>query len=183
MIISIEQFKEGKNMKRPSQEEYKPYFEKYIGLVPEGDILKILKKQIKEFEKVCKSISPKKSLYRYAPGKWTIREVIGHIVDTERVMAYRALSIARNGQNNLPGFDQDEFARRSNYNDVKLQNIIDEFCAVRTSSIFLFNALSEEASKRSGIANNYLVSVRALAYIMAGHLIHHLNVIKEKYLK
>lgn len=170
-------------MKRPGQEEYKPYYERYIGLVPEGDIIKILKKQIKEFENLCKSISPKKSLYSYAPGKWTVREVIGHIIDTERVMAYRALSFARNGHNDLPGFDQDEFARSSNYNDIRFKDIIEEFNAVRTASIYFFEGLSEEAAERSGVANNNPVTVRALAYIMAGHVIHHIKVIKEKYLQ
>ncbi len=170
-------------MKRPSQEEYKPYYGKYIDLVPEGDIIKILKKQIKDVEKLCKEISPKKSLFRYMPEKWSIREVIGHIIDTERVMAYRALSIARKGQNNLPGFDQDEYIRSSNFNDIKLKDIVDEFCAVRTSNIFMLSSLSEEATEREGIANNNPVTVRALAYIMAGHVTHHLNVIKEKYLQ
>jgi hypothetical protein len=170
-------------MKRPNRKEYKPYYERYIGLVPEGDIIKILKKQIKDFEKLCKGISPKKALYRYAPEKWTVKEVIGHIIDTERVMAYRALSFARNGQNNLPGFDQDEYIRSSNFNNVKMNDLIDEFCAVRKSNIFMLNALTEVETKRSGLANNNQVSVRALAYIMAGHALHHINVIKEKYLK
>jgi len=183
MIILTESYKKGKNMKRPNQEEYAPYYHRYIVLVPDGDIIKIMKKQIKELEKFCYGISPRKSLNRYAPDKWSIREVIGHIIDTERIMAYRALSIARNGQNNLPGFDQDEYVKNSNYNDIKLKNMVDEFCAVRTANIYLFKMLSEEVSERKGTTNNNPVSVRALAYIMAGHAAHHMNVIKEKYLR
>jgi hypothetical protein len=170
-------------MDRPNQNEYTPYYNKYIDLVPEGDIFKILKKQIGDLEKLCKNIPSKKYLYRYAPEKWSIKEVVGHIADTERVMAFRALRFARNDNNNLPGFDQDEFVRQSNHNNIKLNDLVKGFTAVRQSNILLFKTFTDEMLIRQGVANEKIVSVRALIYVMVGHVTHHINVLKEKYLK
>lgn len=170
-------------MKRPDPNEYAPYYNKYIDEVPEGDIFKILKKQIGVVEKFCKSIPPKKTLFRYAPDKWTVKEVIGHIVDTERIMAFRALRFARNDTSNLPGFNQDEFVRQSNHNNIKLGDLVKEFAAVRESNILLFKTFTDEMSMRQRMANDKLISTRAIVYVMVGHVTHHLNVIKEKYLE
>ena len=122
-------------------------------------------------------------LYRYAEGKWTIKEVLVHIIDDERIYAYRALRFARNDKTELPGFDQDPYAFYSNANVRSIESIIEEYEAVRMSTITLFNGFSDDVMLRSGVANNNEVTVRALGYHIAGHELHHLNILKNRYLK
>ena len=170
-------------MKHPQKDEYAAYYHTYVDKVPNGDIIKILKRQSDQIKKLLKNVSKKRALFRYSSGKWSVREIIGHMIDTERVFAYRALRFARNDQNDLPGFDENEYVRQSNYNDIKLKELVDEFCALRKSNAMMFKNFSDEITLRKGRANSNSFTVRAMAYIMAGHVNHHLGIIKERYLK
>jgi len=170
-------------MKQPKKEEYAAYYHTYVDKVPEGEIVKILKSQSDRMKRLLKNVSKKKSLYRYAPGKWSVREIIGHLIDSERVMAYRAMRFARNDQTDLPGFDENDYVRHSNYNEIKLKDLVDEFCALRKSTSIMFKNFTDEISLRGGRANGNSFTVRSMAYIMAGHVNHHLGIIKERYLK
>lgn len=128
------------------------------------------------------SLPEQKLLHRYAAGKWTIKEVLVHIIDDERIYAYRALRFARNDATELSGFEQDDYARHSKANERDIKDILDEYAAGRNSTIALFNGLDENVLNRGGVANQNFVSVRALAYHIAGHEMHHVNIIKERYL-
>ena len=167
---------------RPQANEYASYYGKYINLVPEGNILEILSDQIQSVEKLFSRITEEKSKFRYAEGKWSIRELLGHITDTERVFAYRALRFSRNDKTALPGFEQDDFVPNSNHDNVLLKNLVEEFILVRKSNIKLFESFTDEMWLRTGTASENTMSVRAVAFNLAGHLIHHTNVLKEKYL-
>lgn len=168
-------------MYRPTAEEFNPYFGPYISQV-EGNVLNELKEQAEQFPTFIRSIPKAKENYAYAPGKWTIKELIGHIIDTERIMAYRALRFARNDDQNLPGFDENEYVKHSHYSERSLESLAEEFTLVRKANLFLFESFNEEELVRRGLANNNEVSVRALVFIIAGHLNHHQQVLKERYL-
>lgn len=167
---------------KPNPEDYAAYYGKYIELVEDKNVVYILEEQIDEIKELLKNISEDKSKHRYAEGKWSIREVVGHIIDTERVFAYRALCIARGDEKSLPGFDQDAYAINSNHDNIKLERLEEEFFAVRLSNILLLESFADEMWERTGTANNNKISVKAAAFIIAGHFKHHLNVLKEKYL-
>ncbi len=167
---------------RPAQDEYANYYEKYTSLVPDGNVVETLENQIASTTTLLRSLSEEKANFRYAPEKWSIKEVIGHIMDAERIFAYRALRIARNDQTPLPGFEQDGYIQAANFDARSLADLIDEFECVRRTSLFLFKNLNDEAWSRRGTASDNEVSVRALAYITAGHELHHLNVLRDKYL-
>ena len=166
---------------RPLTDEHNPYYSRYIDLVPKADILGALKQQIKETLAMLQGVSEEKSNYRYAAEKWTVKEVVGHLIDSERVFGYRAMRVARNDQTPLPGFEQDDYVRFGPFGKSRLTDMADEFSAVRQSTVLLLSQLDEEAWKRRGTANNSPISVRALAYIIAGHELHHRNILKEKY--
>ena len=167
---------------RPDPTEYAPFYTGYIGLVPGNDIIATIEQQGRETVAFLSSIAEAQGSVRYAPGKWTLKEVIGHITDTERIQAYRALRIARNDHTNLPGFDQDTYIPFANSNARTVANLVEEFAVVRQASLLLFKSFDESAWSRRGTANNFELTVRALAYILAGHPMHHLKIIKEKYL-
>jgi hypothetical protein len=167
---------------RPQATEYLPYYERYVSLVPEGDILSALTEQLDSTLTLLRSISEERANFRYAPDKWSIKEVVGHVIDGERIFAYRALRFARNDQTPLPGFEQDDYIRNATFDDCKLSDLIDEFEHVRRANLLMFRQLNEEAWARRGIASDAEVSVRALCFIMAGHELHHMNVLKDKYL-
>jgi len=172
-----------RKIRKPGDEEYPSYAGMYINLLPNDElILDHLKKNFMEVKKFILSLPLEKLDYRYQPGKWTIKEIITHIIDDERVYAYRALCFARNEKTELPGFDQDEYAKHSGTNERNISNIIEEYKAVRHATITLFNGLSDEALTRYGTANNNKATVRALCYHIAGHELHHINFIKEFYL-
>lgn len=171
-------------IEKPREGEYPAYAHIYIDLLPDdGLILKHLADNFAETKRFVESIPKDRLLYRYAEGKWTIKEILGHVVDDERIYAYRALRFARNDSTELPGFDQDHFARYSEANQREVGDILDEFSLVRRSTIALFESLDEAALLRSGVADGKRVSVRALAYHIAGHELRHRNVIRERYLK
>lgn len=168
---------------KPQQGEYAPYAEMYIKLLPDdGLLIKHLEKNFKKTKSFILSIPRNKLEYRYAPGKWNIKEILVHIIDDERIYAYRALRIARNDKTPLPGFEQDDYIPYSRANERNLRDIFEEFETVRKATISLFKSFNEEDFLRTGFANNHSVSVRALAYHLAGHELHHMNIIKERYL-
>jgi len=162
--------------------DYNPYFERYIKLVEGDDIIKILFKQNEISRELINSISDYKGNYRYADGKWTIKEVIGHILDSERILAYRALSLARGEKKSLPGFDHEDYVREGNFNSRELLELSFEFKLLRESNLLQFKNFSDEMLCKKGFADESSVTVLALLYIIAGHEKHHLNVLEEKYL-
>jgi len=170
-------------MKRPNRDEYASYYHTYVETVPDGDIIKTLHKQIAEMGKLFKNVSKKQSLFRYAPEKWSVREVLGHIIDAERIFSYRTLCFARNDMKEFHGFDENEYISKSNYNEIKLSELIDEFSELRNSNVIMFRNFSDEMWLRTGRANNNSFTVRAMAYIMVGHVNHHIGVLKDRYLK
>jgi hypothetical protein len=166
---------------RPMETEYPPYYKQYIDQVEGDDIIWVLENQVIEFHEFLNCIPDERLTFSYAEGKWTIAEVLGHIIDCERVFAFRAFCFGRNDSNHLPGFEQDDYIKSSNFNSRTLRSFLDEFNHLRKSNNILFGNFGEEALHRKGIANNKLVTVNALLFIMAGHLNHHLAVLKERY--
>jgi uncharacterized damage-inducible protein DinB len=155
----------------------------YIKLLPDdGLLLKHLQDNFIAMKQLILSLPDDKLNYRYAQNKWTIKEILVHIIDDERIYAYRALSFARNDKTELPGFEQDDYVSLSGAGERSLENIFEEYESVRRSTIALFNGLPEDCFLRMGTANSNKATVRAMAYHIAGHELHHLNIIKEKYL-
>ena len=172
-----------KLIQKPKPGEYPQYASMYIDLLPDdGLVLTRLEENFRLTKNFILSLPEEKLLYRYAPGKWTIKEILVHIIDDERIYSYRALRFARNDKTKLPGFEQDDFALHSNANERDLKNIFEEYEAVRKATITLFNGLDNETLTREGTADGNKATVRALAYHIAGHELHHINIIKEKYL-
>jgi len=167
---------------RPQPHEADPYYSRYIDLVASGDIVSALEAQLQETGSFLATISEEKSLHRYAPDKWTIREVLNHITDGERVFAFRAFWFARGSADALPGFEQDDFVANAGANNIDWASHAEEFQRVRLATISFFRNLPAESWAREGIANGNPFTVRALSYILAGHVSHHLNVIKQRYL-
>ncbi|MGE5399316.1 MAG: DinB family protein [Ignavibacteriales bacterium] len=169
-------------IEKPGKTEYAEYYEQYVSAVPEGNILRVLEQQLVDSITLLEKISEEKAGYRYAPGKWSIKQVVGHITDAERIFAYRALRFARNDQNRLPGFEQDDYVKWAEFDNISLKDLALQLQAVRQSTIYMLKSFPAEAWLRRGYASNFEVSVRALAYIMAGHLQHHMEVIRTRYL-
>jgi len=169
-------------MNQLKSDEYPVFWAQYIETV-NGDPLQALKEQVDSFPEFLSNVPAGKSEYAYAEGKWTIKEVVGHVLDTERIMAYRALCFARNDTKALPGFDEEGFVENAHFNDQSLEHYAKEFVLLRKANILLIESFKENELARSGLANERLVSVRALLYMMAGHLNHHRNIIQERYLK
>jgi uncharacterized damage-inducible protein DinB len=172
-----------KRIEKPTEGEFPPYAVMYIKLVPDdGLLLKHLSENFDRVKEFILSLPVEKLMYRYAINKWTIQELLVHIIDDERIYAYRALCFARNEKTALPGFEQDDYIIFSNANERSIENILQEYEAVRKATITLYEGFSETALLRQGVANNNTTSVRALGYHIAGHELHHINIIKEKYL-
>jgi hypothetical protein len=168
-------------MQRPAPTEHIPYYEHYISLVPGDHVLTVLEEQLAEVREFVASVPEDRESYRYAPGKWSLREALCHVVDTERILAYRACCIARGETQVLTGYDQDAYVANSEADRRSLRELVDELEHQRRANLVMFRGLSDEASQRMGVANNDPVSVRALAYIMAGHVTHHLRIFRERY--
>jgi uncharacterized damage-inducible protein DinB len=166
---------------RPQPDEYVSFHNTYISKVPNGDVLKLLGDLKESTYKLFSNMSEEKANYAYDEGKWTLKQVLGHIIDTERTFAYRLLCFSRNYVE-LPGFDQDIYVNNANFKDRTIQSLASEFGATRESNLYLIAALTDEQLNRKGIASGNNVSVRALVYIIAGHELHHLKIIKERYL-
>ncbi len=167
---------------RPDPSEYGAYYRKYVDLVPGGNILEILLDQI-EPTLALVGLREEETLARYAPGKWNTREILGHLIDTERIFAYRALRIARGDKTPLPGFEQDDYVKAAGFSDRMFASLLDEFHVVRQGTVALFKGLPAEAVTRTGTANDNPVSVRAIAWIVAGHERHHMKIVRENYVK
>lgn len=161
---------------------YPPHFNKYISLVENENLDSILEKQSKETEDFFSSIPEDKWLYKYEENKWTIKEVVQHIIDTERIFSFRALVFARKDPNPINSFDENEYAKNSNANDKSAEDLIQEFFAVRKSTQLLFKGFSENQLAAIGKGSSYEMSVVAVGYLMAGHLTHHLDILKDRYL-
>lgn len=166
----------------PGLGEAPDYYERYIGIVKSGDAYAFMQKQLTTIPAYIKSLPEPKSEFRYAPGKWTVKELIFHITDCERVFGYRALTFARGESITLPGFNQDIWTQNIDFSKYTLADLAEEFEIVRKGTLLVYKNLSEEALSRKGIANKNEVSVRAIAYITAGHAEHHLNILRERYI-
>ena len=170
-------------MKRPTKSEYAPFHETYISAVPaKGSAPLLLKKTFKATHQLLSQLPPEKGDYAYAPDKWTIKQVLLHIIDTERVFAYRTLSFMRADRIPLPGFNQDHWMEQVDVSQRSIKDFLKEWKAVRDNTLFLLGQCTEEQSKYTGIASNWKVSVRAYFYIIIGHQEHHVKILKERYL-
>ncbi|HYO63819.1 MAG TPA: DinB family protein [Pyrinomonadaceae bacterium] len=167
---------------RPEETEYLAYYGRYVALVPEGDILGTLRAQLEDTVALLRGVPESQETFRYADGKWSVRELVGHMIDTERIFAYRALRFARNDQTPLPGYDENEYVSNSSYDSYALADLAAELRSVREATMFLFKHMDAAAWRRTGSANGAEVSVRALAYIIAGHELHHRGILRDRYL-
>ena len=169
-------------LSRPNAGEYFEYYGTYISLVPDGDVRDILRGQLSETIAVLSGVPDAKAAKAYGPGKWTLKEMVLHMCDAERVFGYRMLRIARGDATPLPGFDQNSWVPHSCANDRPLTNLVMEFAAIRASTLALVDSISPEGWLRMGTASDHKISARALAYIAAGHERHHLKIARERYL-
>ena len=158
------------------------FFHRYLNATKDDDVIKALKKNTKEFKKLLKKIPSKKIDYAYAEGKWTIREMLQHIIDAERVFTYRSVSFARKDASPLPGFDENNWAANSRADKRKWDDLIEEFKSIRKATELLFESFSDEQLLSNGVASGHEINTLALGFICAGHVAHHINVIKERYL-
>jgi hypothetical protein len=166
---------------RPGADEYAPFYADYVGLVPEADVLPVLAAQASEIRRVAASVPGDRETFRYGPGKWSVREIFGHMGDGERVFGYRAFCISRGDKAALPGFDENDYVAESAYDERTVAELADDFAGLRASNLAVLGRLDPARWARVGNANGKPVSVRALAYVMAGHARHHLRVLKERY--
>jgi hypothetical protein len=169
-------------MARPQTTDYPEYFGKYISQVPEDNLTEAFKLQFPKIESLLRSVDEEKSTYAYAPGKWTLKELLQHIIDGERIFNYRALCFARGEASNLPAFDENEYAANSNANARSWKSLSDEFINVRRSTADLFNSFTEEMLQQKGSANNKVISVLSIGYTILGHVYHHIKIVEEKYM-
>jgi hypothetical protein len=170
------------NMK-PITADYPPPFHRYISLVEESTIAEGLKNQYQPALNLLQSITEQKSTFTYAPGKWTIKQMMQHIIDAERIFSYRALCIARGEQQKLPGFDENEYAANSNADVRKWNDLLNEFVSVRASTKILYHSFTENMLSSKGLSNGNVITVNSLGFITAGHLQHHINILRERYLQ
>ena len=168
--------------KRPQTVEYAPFYEGYIALVPEGDLLSTLESAVQDWKRLLGPLTETQGNFRYEPSKWSIKEVVGHVVDTERIFAYRVLRIARGDQTPLSGFEQDDYVREGYFPERTLADLLEEFRAVRLATTLLLRSLPDQAWRRRGNANQKEVTVTAMAFIIAGHERHHRAILEQRYL-
>ncbi len=167
---------------RPSKTEYSPTYEGSLSKVPDGNLLEILESQIDETVDLFSGLSEEKADYRYAPGKWSIKQVVGHMTDSERIMSYRALRFARGDGTALPGYDENVYVDEANFEKQTLAALAEELRALRMATLALFRSFDDDMWLRKGKASGFDFTVRALAYQIAGHEIHHVGIIRERYL-
>jgi hypothetical protein len=167
---------------RPQSDEYDPYYDRYISLIGTEDVVPALEKQAPVTVALFQSASAKAD-FRYAPGKWSVKEMLGHINDTERIMSYRVLRIARGDRTPIEGYEQDDYIRNGNFGQRTLTDLIEEFAEIRRATLALLRNLDAEAGARRGIANKLEISARAVAYVIAGHELHHRRILSERYLR
>jgi len=169
-------------MNRPDSTEYAPYFDKYVSLVPEGEIVATLGLQIESTLSLIRGLSESQGDLRYAPGKWSVKEVVGHLIDAERIFAYRALRFARHDATPLSGFDENSYVANAGFRSRSLADLAEEFEYTRKSNVYLFRHLDGDSWLLRGAANDNEISVRALAYNIAGHELHHVGILRSRYL-
>ncbi|MBA2621154.1 MAG: DinB family protein [Acidobacteria bacterium] len=172
-----------KNLKisRPQADEFDAYYERYVSLVAGEDIISALQNQIGETLRLLGKIVAGKADFRYADGKWSVKELVGHVIDTERIFAYRALRIARGDRMPIEGYEQDDYIKNADFAACRLADLAKEFSLVRRANVLMFQNLTADAWRRRGTANSKEISVRALAYICAGHEIYHTDILKQRY--
>jgi hypothetical protein len=166
---------------RPAETDYPEYFRKYVSLVPEDDVLAALEPQVGLIDGLPARVGAAKETFAYAPGKWSVREMLGHINDGERVFAYRALTFSRFNAISLPGFDEETWTPHGHFAGVPLRELADEFVALRRANLLMLRRLEEPQWQAGGQGDNKPITVRALAYVMAGHVRHHLGVLRDRY--
>ena len=167
---------------KPEAGEFLPYYGRYIGLVGPGDVLSTLATQMSDTQALLRSLPASVGKYRYAPDKWSVNEMIGHVIDAERIFTARAVRFARADPTPLPSFEQDDYVRNATFDEFPLAELASELESLRRSTVLFFSHLSEEAWMRRGAASGAEVTVRALAYIIAGHELHHREILQTRYL-
>lgn len=166
---------------RPAESEYAPFYAGYVSLVPEEDVVSALRDQTAEITAIARGIPAERETFRYAPEKWSVRELFGHMVDAERVFGYRLFCISRGEEQVLPGFDEKNYVARSAYDGRPLPDIVEELVLVRDANLSVVERLDERTVQRAGVANGARITVRALLFVLAGHVRHHLKVLEERY--
>jgi hypothetical protein len=166
---------------RPTESEFAKSFSGYVALVPETDALAVLEHQLTDLAQLAQRVPTDREKHRYADGKWSVREVLGHLIDSERVFAYRGFCISRGEQVSLPGFEENDYVAESHYADQSLPDLVSELSLLRRANVMFFRGLSESDWERRGTANENAISVRAIAFIMAGHMRHHFVVLRDRY--
>lgn len=167
---------------RPPASEFSPYYAGYIARVPDGDIIRTLRAQVGDTTSLVQSLDEERGARRYGPGKWSVREVLGHMADTERIMAYRALRVARGDTTPLAGFDENTYVANARFDERSLHSLADDLALIRASTVALLAPLTDDELTRGGSANGAPITARALAWIIAGHELHHLAILRERYL-
>jgi hypothetical protein len=165
---------------KPETTEFVPYYGRYISLVPEGDVLVTLERQLEDMSSLARNTPESEGNKRHPPYTWSVKEVVGHLIDSERVFGYRALRFARNDATALPGFEENDFVRNGEFDAIPLRELVEELEAVRRSHLPFFQHLKEEAWLRRGTANGNSMSVRAVAFVIAGHTNHHLGILRKR---
>lgn len=166
---------------KPQPDEFAPFYAGYIAALANADVPALLSSQAATLRQVCSDLSEEEALYRYAPGKWSVKEVIGHLGDSERVFAYRALRISRGDRTPLPGFDENTYVAASDFDDREIDELLDDLELLRTSTLRLFHHVASDRWDWRGVANGGEVSLRALAHIIAGHTQHHIRILADRY--
>ncbi|MDR6999965.1 DinB family protein [Neobacillus niacini] len=169
-------------LQRPNENEFPAYYQPYIQLVPEGDLLQVLKEDLQETITLFEGISEEDSYFRYDENKWSIKEVLCHVTDTERIMSYRLLRVGRGDETTLAGFNENDYIKGAQIERLPLKNILDDFIATRNATISLIQNMQETVWENKGFANKMPITTRAIAYIIAGHAIHHKKIVTERYL-
>ena len=169
-------------MNRPEKSEYAEFYAGYVSLAEESDVVSALQTQLTEIEILFAEMATEKADFRYAPGKWSVKELLGHMIDAERVFSYRALRISRGDKTPLHGFEENFYVENSNFRERKIADLLEEFLYLRQANVIFFKTLSEKAWNNVGTASNARISVRALAFIMVGHVRHHINILRARYL-
>ena len=169
-------------IERPVSSEYEAYYHQYVSKVPQGDVLELMETRMRDTASLLAGIGADKAGYRYAPGKWSIKQVVGHLVDVERLFGYRAMAFARNDKTRLPSFEQNEYVEHADFDNRPLSDIAGEFECIRRSTVALFRSFDPDVLMRTGVASGFSFTVGSVAFIIAGHEIHHMGVLQERYL-
>lgn len=165
----------------PAPEEYASYYGKYVGLVPETDIVATLERQVEQVRALTRGVAADRETWRYGPDKWSVRQVIGHLIDGERVFGYRAFCFSRQESHPLPSFDENAYIANADYDRIPLQDLVEEFATVRAANLMVLRRLDETGWGMTGTASQNPISVRALAYVMVGHVRHHVAILESRY--